>query len=144
MTAKGNIVAADGKPTPVNHTFVPSGETGGLFTWTDMSAAENPLGSPLGFNTINVSGKMSKDRGSSGRFTLDYRLKLPVLEQTSSAAASGFTPPPTLAFENAAFIKIVMANRCTLQQRDDLLSLMLHSFQDPQVWYWARNYTPPT
>lgn len=144
MTAKGNIVAMDGKPTPVAHTFVPTSETGGLFTWQDMTAAENPTGSPLGFNTVNVSGRFGKDRGAAGKFTLDFRLRLPVLEVTSSAAATGFAPPPTLAYENAAFIKLVMSNRCTLQQRDDLLTLMLHTFSDAQIWNWARLYSQPS
>jgi hypothetical protein len=145
MAAFANMVIADALGTPVNHTFVPASNRDGLFEWQDQTAANNPLGVPVGFNRIFASAQASKDvNAGKGKFALDFRYIMPTLETVSNSTQSGILPAATWAYDCAMFIKFVVSSRSSSQNRLDLYKMGPLAFQNAQVGDWAKTYLMPT
>lgn len=145
MAAFANMVIADALGTPVNHTFVPASALNGLFIWQDQSAASNPLGVPVGYNSISASGSMSKDvNAGRGKFVLDYRYIMPTLETVSNSTQSGILPAATWGYDCSMFIRTVFSARSTAQNRKDVAKMGILGFQNLQIDDWVKNYTQPT
>lgn len=145
MATFANMVIADALGTPVNHTFVPSSNREGLFEWQDQTAANNPLGVPVGFNRILCSAQASKDvNAGRGKFALDFRYVMPTLETVSNSTQSGILPAATWAYDCAMFIKFVVSSRSSTQNRADLFKMGPLAFQNAQISDWAKTYLMPT
>lgn len=144
MAAFGNMVIADALGTPVNHTFVPANFANGIFEWQDQSAANNPLGVPVGFNRILTSANMSKDvNAGKGKFSLDMRFIMPTLETVSNSTQSGILPAATWAYDCAVFVKYVVSARSSLQNRLDLFKMAPLAFANAQIGDWCKTYQQP-
>jgi hypothetical protein len=144
MSDLANIVIADALGTPVNHTFIPSPQANGVMRWEDQAAASNPLGVPVGFNTITAQAAMSKDTNAGkGRFVLDLRYIMPTLETVSNSTQSGILPAATWAYDCAMFMKIVFSARSTLQNRKDILKMGPLALANAQLTDWAQAYQSP-
>jgi len=145
MAAFASMVIADALGTPVNHTFIPAQNAQGLFLWQDQSAASNPLGVPVGFNTITAQGAMSKDvNAGKGKFALDFRFIMPTLETVSNSTQSGILPAATWAYDSAMFVKFVFSARSTLQNRKDVLKMGPLALANTQLSDWVQTYQQPS
>ncbi len=110
------VVIADGKATPVNHTFSPVNiDALGIAKWTDRIG-----GISIGFPTITLS--MREPSKSSRNYKVIRKIVFPVLEVTSPSTATGIQPAPTKAYELTNNSEWILPERCTPQDRSDLLA----------------------
>lgn len=115
MAAIAPIVLPDGLSTPVNHTFSPVNIIDDVARWADRSS-----GISVGFPTLTHSLR-SPTKGSRA-YKLATKVVLPVLEVTSPSTGTGIQPAPTKAYDLIATIEIIMPERSTKQQRQDILA----------------------
>lgn len=122
MPSFGNIVLADGQPTPVNRTFVPAViDQNGVAHYEDQAG-----GIPIGYGRLSISLKRpatSTAPGSNSRgavYRAKIKLEIPVLEVTSPSTGSGIQPAPTVAYAYMSETSFIMPSRGTTQERDDL------------------------
>lgn len=112
------IVINDGAATPVAHTFSPIGkDEKGVFWFEQTSPAPvNALGAKrIGYKQTRVLDAQKQLTGSS---VIVYTLALPTLETVANNSA-GITPPPTLAYKEAARMEFTLAERSVTQERKD-------------------------
>lgn len=132
MAAFAPIVLADGKATPVNHTFDPSSiNADGLARWTDRSG-----GIAVGYPVITHLVK-SPTKGSSV-YRVTAKVVLPILEITSPATSTGIQPAPTKAYDLIFTVEAVLPERSTLGDRKDA-NAFLHGFLLSPQWIAAVN-----
>jgi hypothetical protein len=121
MAAIAPIVINDGQATPASHTFAPvTIDSNGVAKWADRVS-----GISVGFPVLTYSLK-TPTKGSSS-YKLTAKVTLPVLEQTSPSTATGIQPAPTVAYNLIANIELVLPERSTLGDRNNLIA-------------YARNY----
>lgn len=118
MAVRGNIVLTDAAATPVNHTYYPV-QIGSdqLIRWQDRTQAIY-----IGQNRLTVSQRMATKTSKATK--LSWKLETPVLEVTSPSTSTGIQPAPTVAYTLLANVELVLPDRCTLQERKDLLSML--------------------
>jgi hypothetical protein len=118
MSAIAPIVINDGKATPVAHTFAPvTIDSSGVAKWADRSG-----GISIGFPQLTYSIKSpTKDSRS---YKLTAKVTLPVLEQTSPSTATGIQPAPMVAYSLIGNIELVLPERSTLGDRNDLVAFV--------------------
>lgn len=140
MGIAANIVLADAQATPVNHTFTPVGpRKDGYIVFEDMSAS-----SPIGFNMLAVRMRRVKTGGNNAAQSttrIDLQLRTPKLE-TLATAASGFTPPPTVAYSPIADISFAISDRSTLQDRKDIRKYLAGLLAEAQIVNLIENQVP--
>ena len=118
MSAIAAFTIADGKTTPVNHTFSPVNiDSGGIAKWADRS-----IGIALGYNTFSLLLRQPSKTARNHKVTM--KLELPVLEVTSASTASGIQPAPTKAFGLFANVELILPDRATAEQCNHLLTLL--------------------
>jgi hypothetical protein len=118
MTAIAAITLADGAATPVNHTFSPVNiDQAGVAKWADRVG-----GIALGFPVITFS--LRNPTKSSRVYKVTAKVVVPVLEVTSPSTATGIQPAPTLAYNLTGNLEMVLPERSTQAQRDDLRAYM--------------------
>ena len=116
MTAIAALTLADGQTTPANHTFNPVNiDQAGVAKWADRSG-----GIALGFPVVTFS--MRNPSKTSRNYKVMGKVVVPVLEVTSPSTASGIQPAPTLAYNLTFNFDMVLPERSTLAQRNDLLA----------------------
>lgn len=115
MAAIAPITLPDGQTTPVQHTFGPVNIIDDVARWADRVN-----GISVGFPTLTHSLR-SPTKGSRA-YKLTTKVVLPVLEVTSPATGTGIQPAPTKAYDLIATVEIVMPERSTKQQRQDILA----------------------
>lgn len=123
MPAAAPITLGDGASTPVVHTFSPIGKDAkGVITYEQtVPTVSTPLeAKKLSYRQVRGTMAGSKVNGQ-GKFVLT--VVLPRAEAVSNAA-SGFTPPPSLAYELKARIELDLPERSTMQERKDLRALV--------------------
>jgi len=140
MPAIGNLVLADGQASPANHTFAPVNiDKDGVIWWADRSG-----GIPLGYP--QVSAFIRQPVGGNGG-TRTYRetlkVKLPVLEVTSPSTGSGIQPAPTLSYECAGTVELILPERSLLQNRKDLRAYIRNLLADAMVTAMVENLEAP-
>lgn len=118
MPAIGNIVLADGQPTPVNRTFAPLMVDKNGVAWHENRAS----GVQIGYDQMTLALRRATPVSAINKFTL--KLTLPILEVTSPSTASGIQPAPTLAYANSVYVDFLMHTRSTSQNRKDLVTLL--------------------
>lgn len=116
MSAQANIVLADGKTTPVNHTFVPKGAraTDGkdVAVWRDQSP-----GVAVGY--LSLTEQHTAPNGA-GMEKFRYVIEVPTLEQAASGGS--FVPPPTRAYATVATIEVWAHQRASDQELKDIVA----------------------
>lgn len=113
MAAIGNIVINDGQGTPVAHTFSPSTVTSEVVSYHDRIG-----GIVLGYPELTLGQKMPSNGVGSIKQTL--RVTVPTLETVTGSTGEGFTPKPTLAYKERAFVEVYHDPRSSLQERKNL------------------------
>lgn len=116
MAVRGNITLTDAATTPVNHVYSPVREVGDVISWQDRTATAVLLGQ----NRLTVQQRLATKQSKATK--LSWKLEAPILEQTSPSTATGIQPAPTVAYTNIGVIEMVFADRCTQQDRKDLLA----------------------
>lgn len=127
MPAIAALTIADGQATPVNHTFSPVNiDSSGIAKWADRSG-----GIALGYPVVTFSQRPPV-RGSRN-YKMIVKVSLPVLEQTSASTATGIQPAPTLSYALSGTMELVMPERSTLAQRNDLLAYVRNMMANATV-----------
>lgn len=118
MTAMAALTLADGQATPANHTFgVVGKDQTGIARWADRSS-----GIALAFPTVSFN--LKTPTAGSRNYRLTAKVVVPVLEQTSPSTATGIQPAPTKAYDLLGTFEMVLPERSTKAQREDLLAYM--------------------
>lgn len=95
MAQLANIVAFDGAPTPVSHTFV--GESVMRDSDGTMVADyKESLAAVPDYAQIRV--RQTKRKLKSGVFRVSTRVEVPVMEAINAQNSSGYTAPPKVAY----------------------------------------------
>jgi hypothetical protein len=116
MAIRGNVTLTDAATTPVNRVYYPvRTDDNAVLFWKDRT---QPV--LAGQNTLSVAQRMATKTSKSSK--ISWKLEAPILEQTSPSTATGIQPAPTVAYTNIGTIELVLPDRCTLQDRKDLLS----------------------
>lgn len=115
MTAIAAVTINNGAATPVAKTFNPVANRDGVARWADRSG-----GIAIGFPVLSFS--LREPKAGSRNYKLVAKVVLPVLEQTSPSTATGIQPAPTKAYDLIANIELVMPERSTLADRNDLIA----------------------
>lgn len=117
MPAIQNVVINDGQATPVAHTFAPAKIVADYALLEDRSS-----GVFVGFNKLSFQMQRPTGKATGGRnIKLEAKVETPKLE-TLGSAASGYTPPPTVAHRPVWTTGFTFPERCSLQDRKDLLA----------------------
>jgi len=115
MGIRANVTLTDAATTPVNRVYYPTQSGDGLIQWRDRTQAVY-----VGQNRLTVSQRLADKRTKATK--LSWKLETPVLEQTSTSTTTGVPPPPTVAYTPLASIDLVLPDRCSQQERKDLLA----------------------
>lgn len=115
MAAIAPIILPDGQIAPVNRTFGPVNIIDDVARWADRSN-----GISVGFPTLTHSLR-APTKGSRA-YKLTTKVVLPVLEVTSPSTGSGIQPAPTKAYDLIATIEIILPERSTKAQRQEILA----------------------
>lgn len=122
MPAFAAMAVNDGQGTPVSHTFSPIDiDKNGVAIHMDQSG-----GIPIGYLKLGVSLRLPSSptngmQSDANKRVIRVKLScdVPVLE-TLASGASGYTPPPTVAFVNRGTCEFIFPERSTLQNRKDV------------------------
>lgn len=137
MAQIANMTVLDGKATPESHVFVPikSGENA-LYRRTGVA------GQPaVAMESVKTSAKLVST--ANGVNKIDIELVVPVLEQTSSGAGTGYIAPPALAHELRGKLTLFCHQRSDSAGRKDLRLLLSNLLKDAQIVDLIDNLTPP-
>lgn len=115
MAIRANVTLTDAATTPVNRVYYPTQSEPGLIRWTDRTQAV-----VAGQNKLTVSQRAANKQIHASKIA--WKLETPVLEQTSASTSTGIQPAPTVAYTLIAGLELVLPDRCTLQERKDLLA----------------------
>lgn len=131
-----NLTLTDAASTPVNRTYVGVESDPSLAKWKDFSTNG---GYPIGAGIASVSVK----ENGNGVTRVSLKLELPTLESVAGDDASGFTPPPTLAFKCIGSAELVLPSRASLQNRKDLNAMLKDLLNDAVVTQAVENFVHP-
>lgn len=116
MSAIAALTIADGQATPVNHTFSPVNiDANGVAKWADRVG-----GIALGYPLITMLVRQPTKGSRAVKVSL--KVVTPILEVTSPSTSTGIQPAPTKAYDLLATLEMVMPERSTLAQRNDILA----------------------
>lgn len=115
MASIANIVIADGKATPLNHTYVPIQDGPESILRTQDSTL--PL---IGQEVIKVKVGAVNVNVNKTELSID----LPALETATAANSSGYTAAPKVAYTNRVVVSFMLPTRGTAGQRTDLRVLL--------------------
>lgn len=129
--AFSSITVNDGAATPVATTFTPLMIDSNSVAWFEQTTP-TPANKLIA-RRLSVSLKRAANgRQLDGRATVILRLYQPTGE-TLSPNSSGITPPPTKAYENVLTVEMLLPERGTVQERDDLRSLSMNLLNNTQM-----------
>lgn len=117
MGQRATVILTDGATTPVNRSFFPTLNAEGILQWRDRT---QPVF--VGQNRLSVSQRIANKQSKATKVA--WKLETPVLEQTSTSTTTGVPPPPTVAYIPLATVEFVLPDRCSLQERKDLLAML--------------------
>ena len=134
MTAIAALTLLDGAATPVSHTFSPVNiDQAGVARWSDRTG-----GISLGFPTVSFAMRNPSKGNRSYKMTV--KVVVPVLEVTSPSTATGIQPAPTLAYNMTANCEMILPERSTQLQRDDLRAYLKNFLANAVVTAAAQSF----
>lgn len=107
MADMANIVVYDDASTPVVRTYVPITDTPNP-KWSEVNAAKSLVAQ----ERVEMSHELQKN----GVMRRVVKLEIPVLEETSGAAADGYVAPPKVAHTIVAQVSLFAHQRSTPAQ----------------------------
>jgi hypothetical protein len=128
MPAIGNVVINDGATTPLAHTFGPAGIDGLVAGYADRSG-----GIPVGYYSLDVSLRKPSPKSIEKMYLATFRIKTPILEQTSPSTSTGIQPAPTVGYTPIAELKFWLPERSALQDRKNLRAFVKNLLADAVV-----------
>lgn len=137
MPQLANVVINDGQATPVAHTFSPVRiDEKGVASLFDRSG-----GIAIGFPRLAISIKEPinpvKAGVASDAVKRNYKcvitIDVPTLESTSAATGTGIAPAPTVAYVHAARLELLLPERGSLANRNDLLAYVRNALNDTTI-----------
>lgn len=134
MPAIGNIVINDGATTPVAHTYAPVTTDGNLAKLADRSG-----GIPVGFFTLDISMRPPSPKSIEKMYKATFKIRTPVLEQTSPSTATGIQPAPTVGYTPLCELSFWLPERSSLQNRKDLRAFAKNLMNDAVVTALVEN-----
>lgn len=129
MPAIGNVVINDGATTPVAHTFAPAG----ISSSNTAFYADRSGGIPVGYYTLDISLRAPVSNSIEKMYLATFKIKTPILEQTSPSTATGIQPAPTVGYNPICEMKFWLPERSTLQNRKDLRAFAKNLLGDAVV-----------
>lgn len=137
MAAITSITLTDATPvTPVNRVFAPTKKEADVFTYHNRAS-----GIVVGFDALTIQTRASTKITKATKVTI--KLVLPILEQTSPSTSTGIQPAPTLAYNLLANLELVLPDRCTTQNRKDLLAMARDCLSELVVTQAVQDYDFP-
>lgn len=128
-----SIVINDGQATPVSHTFSPQDKDMKNVFWFEELASGPALGNKRVSVSLARPPMMSQGQSSANRVSrCKLGIYIPTLELVSPNAA-GYTPAPTVAYNDKVMIEFTMSERGAEPGRDDLIAYAIGVLNDPQV-----------
>lgn len=115
MSQRANITLTDAATTPVNRVYYPAMSKEGALTFVDRTQAVS-----IGQNRLTLEQRVPTRQLRSHKVA--WKLETPILEQTSPSTATGIQPAPTVAYSLIGKVEFVFPDRCTLQERKDILA----------------------
>lgn len=115
MAIRANITLTDAATTPVNRVYYPTQSLDSSIVWRDRTQAIY-----VGQNRLTAEQRIATRQTRATK--LHWKLETPVLEQTSPSTSTGIQPQPTVAYTLLGEIKLVLPDRCSQQERKDLLA----------------------
>jgi hypothetical protein len=130
MPAIAALTVADGESTPVNHTFSPAG-----INADGVAFYENRVtGIQVGYESLSIGiRRPAKQANGSRNNKVTLKMSLPTLEVTSPATGTGIQPAPTKAYDVMCAVEFVLPERCTKQERDNLLTMVANLLDNASV-----------
>jgi hypothetical protein len=126
MAIRGNVTLTDAATTPVNRVYYPQNKVGEVIVWRDRT--QSVL---AGQNRLTLLQRMADKKTKATKFS--FKLETPILELTSPSTSTGIQPAPTVAYTPLGMIELVLPDRCSLQERKDLLAQMRDLFNEAIV-----------
>jgi hypothetical protein len=125
MPQAANIVINDGAATPVLHTFTPMGkDKNGVLWFIQVAPAPlNRLGAKRIGYKVDTDPTLSKQLVSVTKS--QYSFMYPLLEVLGNAA-SGLTPPATVAYTLMARLAVERPDRALTQEAKDLRAIAIN------------------
>lgn len=111
-----DLVIADGKAPPINHTFKVKSCNDQVAVWEDRVT-----GVALGYGTI----KVKTEDGPNVRKVMIW-LNQPILEAVAGSNQSGYTPAAKVAYLPRAYTEFYLPVRSTKAERIDLVKSHLN------------------
>lgn len=137
MAAIASITLTDATPTtPVNRVFSPTKKEKDLFIYHNRAS-----GIVVGFDQVSLQTRQADKTTKATKVTL--KLVTPVLEQTSPSTSSGIQPAPTVAYNLIANVELVLPDRCSQQNRKDLLAMIRDALGETVMTQAVENYDFP-
>lgn len=133
MAAIANLTLVDS--ASANKTYKPVRAVP-VADWKDLSSGIS-IGTPeltLGLRSASSAVKTNK---------VTLKLVLPTMEVTSPSTGSGIQPGPTVAFRNLATVELIMHERSSLVERQDLLALIKSALGNAVVTAAVENFEVP-
>lgn len=123
MPSIADIVLADGKATPVNHTFKVKACNNGLSVWEDRSG-----GIAIGYWQLKVK---TEDNANVRKVMM--WLNQPVLEAAVGANQAGYTPAARVAYLPRGYTEFYLPMRGTTAERSDLVVMHTNLLLNPVI-----------
>lgn len=121
MSQIANIVLNDAQAPTVAHTFAPARTPVDGAMWEDRSASQY-----IGYNKLSM--ELTRPKGPNGQATRNIkaviRVETPKMETVSNSSVSGIAPAPTVSYRPMAEVTFTLPERCSLQDRQDLLAYL--------------------
>ena len=118
MSQRANVTLTDAETSPVGHVFTPSQTLpNGVIVWRDSNETNY-----AGQSILSVAQRAASKQAKSTK--VEWKLEMPILEVTSSSTSTGIQPAPTVAYKLLADLSFVLPERCSLQERKNILAMM--------------------
>lgn len=127
MSSITTIVIADGKATPVSHTFYPS-SSGFLSRWREQISGV-PL---IGQGVLGMLAKFD-EKNASALQKIRIVLELPVQEVAGTQNAAGYTAQPKVAFTNKVICEFFLPGRGDAAMRKDIRVMLKNLLGDATI-----------
>ncbi len=123
MAVITTVSLADGKPTPVSHSFVPVSRDSTTVTYQDRSS-----GKPMAYLTLST-----QFRGPISKTSRAYKVNFRLVQPHVAVVGTGDAEVDTLAYQNLFSVDFVFHEASTLQERKDLIALLHSALSDASL-----------